>query len=410
MRKATIYLLLIMAIFASCDKEESDVVSDIISELKFLSTSESKSITFSTNRAWEASILNNDSWFSVSPLRGSAGSANITVTVSENREYDDREATLTIKTGNTTKNVKIIQKQKDEIIISGNEFSFTHEGGTFEVELSTNVEFNVSIPEDVDWLHYQSIVTRALTDMVLTFKVDKNSSYMDRETFITISDNEGKFNKTIAVIQNESVFEDTRDGSIYTTVAIGNQVWMVENLAYLPTVSASSTGSNTDPHYYVLGYDGIDVKTAKATTNYKTYGVLYNWTAAMAGASSNNSNRGVKGVCPDGWHLPSNAEWTQLVDYLGGENVAGGKLRKTDTSLWENPNNATNESGFTALPGGYRYNYGTFHSIGKRGHWWSATEYSSTLAWYQLIYHNKDDLDKNYLSKAAAFSVRCVRD
>lgn len=411
MRKAAIYSLLIMVIFASCDKEEADVVSDIISELQFLSTSESKTITFSTNKTWETSILNNDSWLSVSPLRGSAGNVDIIVTVSENTGYDDRETTLTVETGNTVKNVEITQRQKDEIIISDNKFNFNYEGGTFEVKLSTNVELNISIPEDVNWVHYQSNDTRALTDMVLKFKVDENTSNIDREALITIGDNEGKFNEIITVIQDENNFKDSRDGRVYTIVTIGEQTWMAENLAYLPAVSASGTGSNTDPHYYVLGYNGISVEAAKATVNYTTYGVLYNWVAAMGEASSSSSDTRVKGICPDGWHLPNDAEWTQLTDCLGGESVAGGKLRETGTTHWGSPNNsATNESGFTALPGGYRYNYGTFHSIGSRGHWWSATEYNSTLAWYRLIYYNKSDLDKNYLSKGVGFSVRCVRD
>ena len=123
-------------------------------------------------------------------------------------------------------------------------------------------------------------------------------------------------------------FIDSRDGNEYNWVQIGDQIWMAENLKYLPSVVGSGTGSETTPYYYVYGYDGTNVPDAKATDNYATYGVLYNWTAAMNGEASSKTNpSGIQGVCPAGWHLPSDAEWTELTDYLGGRSVAGGKLK-----------------------------------------------------------------------------------
>lgn len=92
-------------------------------------------------------------------------------------------------------------------------------------------------------------------------------------------------------------FTDSRDGKVYNIVTIGKQFWMAENLAYLPSVVDPGTGSYTEPYYSVYGYNGTDVAAAKATENYQTYGVLYNWPAAMT-------------ACPEGWHLPSDAEWT----------------------------------------------------------------------------------------------------
>ncbi len=107
----------------------------------------------------------------------------------------------------------------------------------------------------------------------------------------------------------KNTFTDSRDGNVYKFVKIGTQTWMAENLAYLPSVVGSATGSETTPYYYVYGYDGTSVTAAKATSNYTTYGVLYNWPAAMGGFSSSSSNpSGVQGVCPAGWHLPSEAE------------------------------------------------------------------------------------------------------
>src|SRR5574344_1416783 len=185
-------------------------------------------------------------------------------------------------------------------------------------------------------------------------------------------------------------FTDSRDGNEYNWAQIGNQVWMAENLAYLPSVNMVADGSEdaAGSYYYVYGYDGTNVADAKATDNYATYGVLYNWTAAMDGEASSTTNpSGIQGVCPTGWHLPSDAEWTVLTDYLGGESVAGGKLNETGTTHWNSPNTgATNETGFTALPGGYRRSNGSFLNIGYLGHWWSATEFNTSNAWYRLMY------------------------
>ena len=209
-----------------------------------------------------------------------------------------------------------------------------------------------------------------------------------------------------------NTFTDTRDGNVYQTVTIGNQVWMAENLKYLPSVVGPGTGSVTTPYHYVYGYNGTDVNAAKATSHYSTYGVLYNWPAAMNGAASSTTNpSGVQGVCPAGWHLPSDAEWTQLTDYLGGESVAGGKLKETGTAHWNSPNTgATNETGFTALPGGDRYSDGTFISIGSNGYWLSATEDNTNYAWGRSMSYNGSSAFRHSLNKVGGFSVRCLRD
>jgi uncharacterized protein (TIGR02145 family) len=177
-------------------------------------------------------------------------------------------------------------------------------------------------------------------------------------------------------------------------------------------VVGPGTGSQTTPYYYVYGYNGTTVAEAKATANYTTYGVLYNWSAAMNGAASSTTNpSGIQGVCPTGWHLPSDAEWTELTDYLGGTTIAGGKLKETGTTHWASPNTgATNETGFTALPGGYRVNNGTFYDFGYNGNWWSATEYNATNAWYRYMIYFDSNVNRNGNNKELGFSVRCVRD
>jgi uncharacterized protein (TIGR02145 family) len=221
------------------------------------------------------------------------------------------------------------------------------------------------------------------------------------------------------IILSEGSFIDPRDGSEYSVVLIGDQFWMAENLSYLPSVSPSSSGSFVSPFYYVFGYEGTNVNEAKATNNYTTYGVLYNWPAAMAGAIGSNSNpSGVQGVCPCDWHLPSDAEWTQLTNYLGGEVIAGGKLKEAGYAHWKSPNtDATNESGFTALPGGYFYEYTqTYNLPGSYGAWWSSTENLEpshpTFSFLRAMYYDSGEVGLDLVNghKINGFSVRCVKD
>lgn len=204
-------------------------------------------------------------------------------------------------------------------------------------------------------------------------------------------------------------FKDSRDGNTYNWVKIGNQVWMAENLKYLPSVVGPETGSDFNPYYYVYNYSGTNIIEAKNTFNYNTYGVLYNWLAAMAGSPSSSTNpSGVQGVCPSGWHLPSDAEWTQLITFLGGSDVAGGKLKAT--TLWNSPNiGATNESSFTSLPGGYR-TIGATIFLGQFAYWWSTTEYGDLDKWcFQMIYNNSY-VYRIFRVKQQGLSVRCVKN
>jgi len=208
-------------------------------------------------------------------------------------------------------------------------------------------------------------------------------------------------------MQQDHTFTDGRDGTVYRTVPIGRQVWMAENLKYLPSVVGPAAGSEKIPQFYVYGYDGTNVTEAKATSNYRTYGVLYNWVAATANPS------GVQGVCPAGWHLPSDAEWKELAEYVGGVGVAGSKLNEAGTLHWECPNKgATNEAGFTALPAGYHFTEGkgAFSGIGRIGSWWSATELNTSNAISWRLYYDYSGVYTSSYNKMSGFSVRCVRD
>jgi uncharacterized protein (TIGR02145 family) len=203
------------------------------------------------------------------------------------------------------------------------------------------------------------------------------------------------------------------DGNVYNTVTIGTQTWMAENLktthyadgTAIPLVTGNSNWDTLD--YTDKAYCWYDDDSA---TNANTYGALYTWSAAMNGAASSSSSpSGIQGVCPAGWHLPSNAEWTELTDYLGRAVVAGGKLK--DTTHWVGTNEgATNESGFTALPGGHREYDGSFHLIGIWGIWWSSTESSSSSAWYRNLRYDSRFVFRNNYYLQNGFSVRCVSD
>jgi uncharacterized protein (TIGR02145 family) len=204
------------------------------------------------------------------------------------------------------------------------------------------------------------------------------------------------------------------DGNVYQTVQIGDQVWMAENLkttryangSSIPLVEgASAWGALPASSKAYCWYDN-------STANRDTYGGLYTWAAAMNGSASSSANpSGVQGVCPDGWHLPSDAEWTELTDYLGGSAVAGSKLREAGTAHWTSPNTgATNESGFTALPGGGRFIDGLFFTVGNNAYFWSATENDATSAWYRSMYYDLANVTRNNYFKGYGLSVRCLKD
>jgi uncharacterized protein (TIGR02145 family) len=204
------------------------------------------------------------------------------------------------------------------------------------------------------------------------------------------------------------------DGNVYNTVAIGIQTWMKENLktthysngAAIPLVTGTGNWEALMDTSKAFCWYGDEI------SNKETYGALYTWAAAMNDTSSSSANpSGIQGVCPVGWHLPSHEEWWQLTEFLGGESVAGGKLKETSTAHWYSPNTgATNETGYTALPGGQRGSDGTFQTINYYGNWWSATEYDTGSAMNRRIFHGDGNVYIIIDSKEVGFSVRCLKD
>jgi uncharacterized protein (TIGR02145 family) len=194
----------------------------------------------------------------------------------------------------------------------------------------------------------------------------------------------------------------TFGGYTYSSIVLGNgQEWMAENLR-------SISYANGDPIQNVTDNTIWQNLTAGAWAHYNNdnqyenpYGKLYNWYTV---ADPRN-------VCPTGWHVPSDAEWTVLSDYLGGEAVAGGKMKSTGTAYWVSPNtNATNESGFSGLPGGNRGVDGVFLYVGNNGHWWSSAELDTDYAWFRYLFYSNGNVPIVPGFKAVGFSVRCLRD
>lgn len=191
------------------------------------------------------------------------------------------------------------------------------------------------------------------------------------------------------------------DGNVYHTVTIGTQVWMGENLkttkyrdgTSIPNITSVTAWSELTTGAY-SDYDNTPPNSA-------TYGRLYNWYAVTDGHN----------IAPAGWHVPTDAEWKTLTTYLGGAFIAGGKLKETGTTHWTIPNtDATNEVGFTALPGGKRSGNGSFYNIGCDSYWWSTTEYGATVAWDRCISYFSSDVYNYSEGKVLGFSVRCVKD
>ena len=279
---------------------------------------------------------------------------------------------------------------------------------------------------------------------LLTFTFSLSTLFAQNDTMYIMIDGNISYKQAVSDIDSVVFYKPTTgssttvtdyDGNVYNTVSIGSQVWMKENLR--TTHYADGT-----PILHVTGdsnWDTLDV-TDKAycyydddsATNADTYGALYTWAAAMNGAASTTNNpSGIQGVCPTGWHLPSDAEWTELENYLADngynyDGTTGGgrdKIAKAlaDSSDWSSSSSTgavgntdyptyRNKSGFTALPGGNRYDNGSFNGIGNYGYWWSATERFAAGAWSRLMGYADSSVSRLGHYKERGFSVRCLRD
>jgi uncharacterized protein (TIGR02145 family) len=226
-----------------------------------------------------------------------------------------------------------------------------------------------------------------------------NTTYYLR-AYATNSEGTGYGNELsfIATFPNCGTVTDI-DGNVYTTVTIGTQCWMQENLKTTRYNDGSAVAGGLSDAAWQANTSGAYAIYDNNAANNSTYGKLYNWYAVNSGK-----------LAPAGWHIPSDAEWKTLTTYLGGDSIAGDKMKAGIlwTSYPDIVNN--NSSGFSGLPAGYRTSNGTYDYIGINGYFWSSTEYSSIYAWYRTLFHRYSDTYRYFNFNGYGFSVRCVKD
>ena len=192
-----------------------------------------------------------------------------------------------------------------------------------------------------------------------------------------------------------------KDGNIYHTITIGKQTWMVENLKTTRFNDGKVIPKVTDPKIWLsMATSAYCWYNNDTNFNKAGYGILYNWYTINTGK-----------LCPNGWHVPTEAEWTTLINYLGGEGVAGCKLKEPGFKHWFSPNTCANDSsGFSAFAGGYRDSTGVFDYYGYSGFWWSSSLYSSKSAWVNGINYGYSGVTSYGEIKNWGFSIRCIRN
>jgi uncharacterized protein (TIGR02145 family) len=197
-----------------------------------------------------------------------------------------------------------------------------------------------------------------------------------------------------------------QEGNVYKTIVIGTQEWMAENLNTSIYRNGDAIPTNLNNTAWQNTISGAWAYYNNSAGYACPYGKLYNWYSCVD----------ARQLCPVGWHVPTDAEWTLLTDYLGGESIAGGKMKITGileatAGLWYSPNyGATNSSGFSGSPGGYRITNGNHTSIGYLGRWWSSSEDDASNAWNSRMSSSNDDVIRGGSIKQYGFSVRCLRD
>lgn len=198
-----------------------------------------------------------------------------------------------------------------------------------------------------------------------------------------------------------------QDNNQYATIEIGKQIWMAENLKTTTYCNGDSISNIVDDDEWSnineAGWSYLENDSGHDSL----FGKLYNWLTVYD----------ERNICPCGWHVPTDAEWKELIDYLGGPFVAGGKMKSKGnlfdgTGLWTHPNHAaTNESGFSGLPGGYREVDGEFRSRNNFTFWWSSSEENEYFSiGFALRYNFGDVITAGYANKKSGFSIRCIKN
>ncbi len=246
-----------------------------------------------------------------------------------------------------------------------------------------------------------------IKDGLSSYEITIEKEGYDSFNYTYSRDDLGYYNSIPLVVEllknTQNTLVDCRDDEIYNIVTIGDQTWMAENLratkytdgidiTYGPLIG--ETWQNISGGLYSWYNDDSDLGAI--------YGALYNWEAVT-------SNK----LCPCGWHVPTESEWLELFNFVGGQDVAGGKLKQEGFEYWDSPNtDATDEVGFTALPNGIRFYWGDFDQLNSYSYWWTSTQAtsSSSSAVYSHFSYAYDQADLFDYSKASGMAIRCVKD
>ena len=242
----------------------------------------------------------------------------------------------------------------------------------------------------------------------LRYLTVKDATSIKMETILYVNTEEYLFN---VPIKEPFEFTDSRDNKTYKAVRIGGQIWMMENLAYLPKLA----GVSDTKGIWVYDYFGSSISEAKDMDTYKTYGCLYDWSTTVADSFGNG-----KDVCPPGWHLPTDGEFTLLEISLGMDTeyrdsvgwrlngTVGRKLKAADG--WNDDGNGSNSSSFAALPAGNRTTNRSFVGIGGYTSFWTSTEFEDVYAWRRYLFWNREANGRFTDLRGNAYSVRCIKD
>lgn len=239
-------------------------------------------------------------------------------------------------------------------------------------------------------------------ELVVVFTPTEESVYRTGSKTVFINVTSGSNAQFNSALTYDTVSDS--DNNVYKTITIGTQTWMAENLRTtkyrngesIPEVTSNTEWKNLTSGAYSNYGNTSDVDAIA------TFGRLYNWFAVT---DSRN-------LAPTGWHVATDADWTTLTTFLGGESVAGGKLKETGTTHWNSPNTgADNSTGFTALPAGRReYTDGSFINIGFNGFWWTSSAYNPDYSWYRQINYDGAIVNPANFHKQYGFAIRCVKD